>query len=916
MVLIESERRLEELHEHLTLKEQHLKAQGGHLSDVETRIRDLAAQARGYLRFQYDSSLVKEVIDKLPRPSTANITNGVGSGISQFAYAGALGPDFPAAANILAINQRWVADTLHQGAPRRAWEKAGSTQMILRALRRDADAYLTIRLNSAKHQLYRPGASGQPDQQLSGAIKQPMVAYLIGHLASIATHVLVEPFILGWTWGADGRDRTRFQVQVDARLAQAYFQRSDLHTGQSWTDYFLEDSYGLELITDVLLDAFTNVYGAEPSEILCDLPGQQTLGTLFPKLAEELKLHTNLADNLAHYSGYHNLYSGISDPERFLLKEDLEQVGLDTYLRGALVFKGEWFYDGFEGMTPELKQDFLVDGYKNTVHWALDAGYDHSPLASFYRVGVSLAIWIGATAWFGANLPIPFLGSVWQVWSNAAGFSAPLGDWSLFGSSGLKQAFDALKSDYQQRWQDHGFFGNEVMWFDTVDSCTTLGGTLVVVLSAILEGISFIDFDGLFNQGADAPDEPTWKKVYVGLNDLIYPVSAFILNNYLPSFMRNPWVRWINWVLGAAADVFEAVRVTRSDTVKGVQGDQLALPLYVLKLWMALFYALGVVLALGLKSGRHDADGKRETESNVWDYMLGSVFPLVLIGWQVWGTGAFDIQLIKRVTGCDWPSPDTDLVDALLPMSTDDHGNHTFEPAKATRMPVQLFPNTDAVFRSAGDRKYYPQDDGAAFGERAVRDTALRKQLSAPSTETYNLKDLFDRAADLTALLSMAAINYDQATDKDTARRATEEIFADWNLNYRSLNEWNALMASGADGSGQTGLLVTAQQWWDDIRADREPAAAATTRISRALGLRGAPSGSASSTTIGLTLQYEDGAPMARADFEAVFGDQHVSGTTDANGAASIAPPNGAGDSFRVFLKTYLQETIVDPHAA
>jgi outer membrane protein OmpA-like peptidoglycan-associated protein len=55
-------------------------------------------------------------------------------------------------------------------------------------------------------------------------------------------------------------------------------------------------------------------------------------------------------------------------------------------------------------------------------------------------------------------------------------------------------------------------------------------------------------------------------------------------------------------------------------------------------------------------------------------------------------------------------------------------------------------------------------------------------------------------------------------------------------------------------------------------------------------------------------LRYEDEAPMAEAEFEAVFaGEQRVRGRTGADGTAEIAAPVGAGEVFRLFLLSYPQ---------
>src|SRR5438105_11081052 len=99
MVLIETDSWLGQVVDKLNKSEQRLAERGTYLTPLEANIRDVATRARRYLRVQYDASMP---VSLLPPPSPARIENGVGEGISQFAYAGALSPDFPAAGHILA----------------------------------------------------------------------------------------------------------------------------------------------------------------------------------------------------------------------------------------------------------------------------------------------------------------------------------------------------------------------------------------------------------------------------------------------------------------------------------------------------------------------------------------------------------------------------------------------------------------------------------------------------------------------------------------------------------------------------------------------------------------------------------------------------------------------------------------------
>jgi outer membrane protein OmpA-like peptidoglycan-associated protein len=57
-----------------------------------------------------------------------------------------------------------------------------------------------------------------------------------------------------------------------------------------------------------------------------------------------------------------------------------------------------------------------------------------------------------------------------------------------------------------------------------------------------------------------------------------------------------------------------------------------------------------------------------------------------------------------------------------------------------------------------------------------------------------------------------------------------------------------------------------------------------------------------------IQLKYEDGEPMALAEFEAQFGEDIVEGVTDGEGKAVIDPPPGTGGTFRLTLKSFPEE--------
>src|SRR5262249_22682358 len=142
--------------------------------------------------------------------------------------------------------------------------------------------------------------------------------------------------------------------------------------------------------------------------------------------------------------------------------------------------------------------------------------------------------------------------------------------------------------------------------------------------------------------------------------------------------------------------------------------------------------------------------------------------------------------------------------------------------------------------KSSPPRQYYPEDESkeTAWEDIPKMDDQARQRNSKPSNQTYKLADLFDRAKLFAGLLAMAAVNYDTAPDK----KMTPQIFKDWNLNFRTDDEWNDLMEKKSDGS--PGLLNATKQWWDAISAPTPttPPADAVKQLEIALGLKGGPS--------------------------------------------------------------------------
>jgi hypothetical protein len=175
--------------------------------------------------------------------------------------------------------------------------------------------------------------------------------------------------------------------------------------------------------------------------------------------------------------------------------------------------------------------------------------------------------------------------------------------------------------------------------------------------------------------------------------------------------------------------------------------------------------------------------------------------------------------VLADITGAAWPDTETGAVDRFLPVHTE-NGRRSFEETGATSLAVSLSRrDNQGVLAAADGREYYVESANASpWDTQRQRDDEARKHKHQPSSQSdYQLSQLFDRAAHLAGLLAMAAVNYDTI---DARRRdSVKEIFKDSNLDYRTVEEWDALMkeSTGSD----MGLLTATARWWDDLRQNR-----------------------------------------------------------------------------------------------
>jgi len=877
-VLIEADNWLEQVETALNAKDIFTRTK------LDSAMLNLAHRVRNdYLRFEFSvtSPNTGGSSKGMPPHAKTKIETKVGDGLSQYAFAGALGPDFPSAGNIMALNQRWVGETLHKGSSRRAWRNAHTTEFVL----------------------YSPdniaGVVNVPGNEVFTDLHRLYTTIRVGHLASIAAHVVIQPFINQWAWtnAADlspvssvipwplttstkPGDAVQFSVQLDAKLAQAYFQRDKLHGGQNWAEYLPDDDRAVDFICSLYLEAFSVVYGVDqpsvspsqgsklvdsrtmetsptkpPAAILprdraCDVPSLADLEKTYQDLKDLIRTYPKLGVKLSHWHGWpvkgfshFKIYDDIfTDDDKDIPDDDQKKIiAALSAIKGYSDLRSK--LRDYPCSTPQLDIDFLRDAYKNTRNWALAAGYQHIPY--FFTLIMSAVIGFissnpvhppeGATGIVKSILSILGFGVTQNVWGATVGFDAS----------------DDVKAENLKEWTDKGI--NEIMVFDMFDNGYGANGLPFFIFANIFTGFPFTPWwDGLFGKNADVLNGIPfgWRRAFVLFNDVISPIFLFpiLFNSKIVSESVVKWyrqwpVRWFfYWVVNVGFDGIEALFICNPDAATGRQGDPLGLRVWYLRLWLTGSFVLSSLLAFGVKA--KDPRTNPSPNPDPRDFLLGLVFPLVLIGAIVWGRSGFEGALLQAITGIDWPGNGTEEVDTFISV-----GEKQIDGQAGKRKFLQDdvgTPQSVALFKQEsfemGDEtsadgtmaqySYYPEAAASTpFNDLSAADEKARREAHVASPNTYRFKQLFDGAAVFAGLLSMALVNYEESSDSKKKSIAAS-IFKDWNLSYRTESEWNELMETREDKN--PGLIKAAQEWWSDLSA--KPPRASSAGVVEVLG--------------------------------------------------------------------------------
>jgi len=159
--------------------------------------------------------------------------------ISQYAVLGSMGPDITGFSNILIPGQGWVFDTVHKGTP------DGDRELVNA---QTCDFIMTF-WNKARDLV----TAEYSDVSERNKILDRMRAYVLGHLSHIATDVISHPYVSDYQWQQATKDIAKFHSEIEydmeAEIAIGILRRASLRTGQDWDDWWLDESIPPQFFT-------------------------------------------------------------------------------------------------------------------------------------------------------------------------------------------------------------------------------------------------------------------------------------------------------------------------------------------------------------------------------------------------------------------------------------------------------------------------------------------------------------------------------------------------------------------------------------------------------------------------------------------------------------------------------------------
>ncbi|MCP4285356.1 MAG: hypothetical protein GY792_13025 [Gammaproteobacteria bacterium] len=203
--------------------------------------------------------------------------------ISQYAVLGSMGPDLTAFSHLLAPGQNWVFDNVHKGTP-------DPDRELVNAQTSD----FVMQLWSKAHEQITNAMPDPADRARRDARLDKMRAYVLGHLCHVAADVVSHPYVndAEWQEPSQGEKKSHAEVEgeMDALVARTLLRRDSTRSGQDWDVWWPSENLPDQFFS-AYADALEAVYKAQSrrrtgygefEEHLADL-GAETLDVDFIK---------------------------------------------------------------------------------------------------------------------------------------------------------------------------------------------------------------------------------------------------------------------------------------------------------------------------------------------------------------------------------------------------------------------------------------------------------------------------------------------------------------------------------------------------------------------------------------------------------------------------------------------------------
>jgi hypothetical protein len=203
--------------------------------------------------------------------------------ISQFAVMGSMGPDIPGFSALLNPGQSWVFDTIHKGTPDHDRElvNAQSCDFIV-----EFYAQAKRRITAEFPVAAADAATRAAEQTARDAALDKMRAFVLGHLCHVATDVVSHPYVHDHQWARAPHDLHKFHAEAEAEMealvARTLLRRESTRSGQAWDAWWPSSEQVPAHFFSAYEEALEQVYQARSRRRTGYGPFEERLADLAP----------------------------------------------------------------------------------------------------------------------------------------------------------------------------------------------------------------------------------------------------------------------------------------------------------------------------------------------------------------------------------------------------------------------------------------------------------------------------------------------------------------------------------------------------------------------------------------------------------------------------------------------------------